>query len=218
MIADRVYRRLPDGSVLDFNHVFDAIDQALAPEKPDPMRSTKRFLYQYRDAIRNQKVVEERYEYVKDRLIHSDKMDLKDPTSRLDIVDGSAAEGAELRELLAEADKECAAARKRVAAAVCSLKDEKAQIVITAHYICEADLKWISAVYGYRSYWAKEVRDKALTELSVSRSTNRASGNTADLERLISKWNEDEARYKAAIAREPARAPLNDNLMLMGLT
>lgn len=57
-----LYEKLPGGSDLDFNRIFDAVDVV---QGSDPiMKSVKRFLYQYNDTARNRDLIRDRYDIV----------------------------------------------------------------------------------------------------------------------------------------------------------
>lgn len=217
--AERLYTKMPDGSALDFNRVYDAIDRAQGKRKTDPLRSAKRFLYQYRDALRSVKAVQDRYDRVVAPVLCCEQWVLRDPTSRLSTEESFAAEAPVVSDLLSQVKEECAVAKNCVAWAISLLENDVQKTVITAHYVCEADLKWISAVYARRTYWANGIRDDAL-KVIVGRLNDMIPDSkeaVADLDRLITKWKEVEAGYKAYLAQQPLHEPLDDNRMLMGL-
>ena len=66
-VAALLYEKFPDGSDLDFNRIFDAVD-AVQGSEPD-MKSAKRFLYEYCDGRRYRDIISDRYDFVFSRLL-----------------------------------------------------------------------------------------------------------------------------------------------------
>ena len=221
-LAACLYTRLPDGSSLNRNRVYDAIDKVTATEKQkdDPFRDKKRYLYQYKNALRDRDAVLERYERIISPVTYTDQNVMRDPTRRLSIAEAYRAETSAVQRILAQAEQNCSEAKVRVARVICGLEDETQRLILVAHYVCGADLKWISVVYGHNPYWAKEIRDNSLEivdcdagEIALKSDTQR----TRDLDRLIDKWTEEESKYNETLAQEAPRQMLDDRMMLMGL-
>ena len=209
-----IYERMPDGSVFDYDRVFDAIDRALA-KKEDSMKSTKRYLYQYCDALRDRDVVRERYERLSSPLSYDEKHFIKNPASRLAIAENHALERPSVYDLLDLAEQNCSIAKERVASAIAVLESDDQKIILTAHYLCGADLKWISAVYQHREYWASDLCKKALETIKEHPGDTKV--NVCEVDQLADKWERDERDFKDKLSEELPNPPLDDNRMLMGL-
>ena len=129
------------------------------------------------------------------------------------MIEDNASEISSVHDLLLQAEKECDEAKNNVAHAICALDKDEQKIVLAAHYVCGADLKWMSSVYGHWTNWGDEVRDRALKKMPIEEGV----GDCTELDRLIRQWQEDEAEFKAFLEQKPSHPPLDDRDMLMGL-
>lgn len=145
-----LYEKLPDGSDLDFNRIFDAVDAVQGSNHE--MKSAKRFLYQYSDALRNRDLIQDRYDIVFSPLHSNGKQFMKNPAGFVSMIESYDQERPIISVLLSKAESELAEAKRHVAWAMGLLEKENEKLVITAHYVCGADLKWISTVYHHRTY------------------------------------------------------------------
>lgn len=92
------------------------------------------------------------------------------------------------------------------------LKDERQRLVMTAHYICMADWKHISAVFGHQDRWAKDIHVKAMKVIDgLFRSDDwYAADHAADreIDILIREWKIAERRWMLTQkARRTPRVP-----------
>lgn len=218
-----LFERFPDGSELDYNRIYDAVDKVLAigKKKPDPLRDAKRYMFQYRDTQRNLEIIQDRYDLLSAPLSCDEQRFIRNPAGRLDVAAKNARERPAVCKLLYRAEKECNEAKTRVALAIRRLGNDVQKLVITAHFVCGADLKWISTVYGHKSYWAKDVCDKALAIINPHISEEIAGGSFTDaiteLEMQIRKWEKDDAEFREKLAAEVPHEPLDDRKMILGL-
>lgn len=214
-VAALLYKELPDGSALDFNRIFDAVDSVQGND-PD-MKSVKRFLYQFSDAARNRDIILERYNIVSSPIYCSGKQFMKNPSGFVSLIEAYEQERPVVSELLSKAEKELAEAKKHVAWAVGQLEKKNEKIVITAHYVCGADLKWISMVYRHRTYWAQEVCNRALKAINAHLGELAETTDCGELDRLIRKWEKDDREFRDNLPVEPFNQPPDDMGMLMGM-
>ena len=149
-VSALLYEKLPDGSDLDFNRIFDAVDAVQGNKQR--MKSVKRFLYQYSDAVRNRDIIRDRYDIVFSPLHINGKQFMKNPSGFVSLIESYDQERSIVSALLSKAEKDLAEAKRHVAWAVGLLEKKNEKSVITAHYVCGADLKWISMVYHHRTY------------------------------------------------------------------
>lgn len=214
-VAALLYEKLPGDSDLDFNRIFDAVDSV---QGSNPyMKSVKRFLYQYSDAQRNRDLIRDRYDIVFSPLHVNVKQFMKNPSGFISLIESYDQERSVIDELLHKAEKELAEAKRRTGWAVGLLEKEKEKLVITAHYICGADLKWISTVYHHETYWASVVCNKALEKIHAHMDELAETTDCGELDRLIRKWEKDEEGFRDNLPVEPFNQPVDDMLMLMGM-
>ena len=92
--------------------------------------------------------------------------------------------------------------RTAVGRLICMLKDEKQRLVMTAHYICMADWKHVSAVFGHQARWAKDIHVKAMKVVDgLFRNGDwYAADHAADqeIDILIREWKIAERRWLLA--------------------
>lgn len=213
-VAALLYEKFPDGSDLDFNRIFDAVD-AVQGSEPD-MKSAKRFLYQYCDARRNRDIIRERYDIVFSPLHSNGKQFMMNPSGFVSLIESYDQERPIVSELLSKAEKEFVEAKRHITWAVSLLEKKNEKLVITAHYVCDADLKWISTVYHHRTYWAKEVCDRALKVINAHMGESVETTDCSELDRLIAKWKKDDREFRDNLPVEPFNQPLDELAMLMG--
>ena len=106
--------------------------------------------------------------------------------------------------------------RNNIAWAVGLLEKKNAKLVITAHYVCDADLKWISLVYHHRTYWAQEVCDRALEVINTHLGEPAGITDCGELDCLIARWKKDDREFRDNLPIEPFNQPLDEMAMLMG--
>jgi len=164
--TEMIYARLPDGSALDYNLIFDVIDEVLGTKKI-AYKEAERFMYQYKDALRNYDAIIERYDYLSHTLDYTEAPYRRNAESAVFVEEARQAELPGVERKLNILKKECAWARNVVCRMICQLKDNKQKLVMTAHYICMADWKEISRVCGYRNRWAKDVHVKAMATVDA---------------------------------------------------
>lgn len=213
-VAALLYEKLPDGSALDFNRIFDAVDSVQGNKQK--MKSVKRFLYQYSDAQRNRDLIRDRYDIVFSPLHTNGKQFMKNPSGFVSVIESYDQERPFISELLSKAEKELAEANRNIAWVVGLLEKEKEKLVITAHFVCGADLKWISMVYYHRTYWAQEVCDRALKVINVHMGEPAGTIDCGELDCLIAKWKKDDREFRDNLPVEPFNQPLDEMAMLMG--
>ena len=210
-----LYEKLPGGSDLDFNRIFDAVDvvQGSDPE----MKSVKRFLYQYSDAARNRNLIRDRYDIVCSPLHSHRKQLMKNPEGFVSMIESYDQERPFIAELLSKAENELAEAKRNVSWAIGLLEKEKEKLVIIAHYVCGADLKWISSVYHHRTYWAQGVCNEALKIINAHMGEAVETTDCGELDRLIDKWEKGDEEFRENLPVEPFNQPPDDIIMLMGM-
>jgi len=164
--TDMIYKCLPDGSSLDYNLIFDVIDEVLGTERI-AYKEAERFMYQYKDALRNYNAIIERYDYLSHTLDYTEESYRRNAERAVLVKEARQAELPGVAGKLKISKKECAWARNAVCRMICQLKDNKQKLVMTAHYICMADWKDISRVCGYKDRWAKDVHVKAMAAIDV---------------------------------------------------
>lgn len=214
-VAALLYEKLPDGSELDFNRIFDAVDDVQGSD-PD-MKSVKRFLYQYSDAARNRNLIRDRYDMLFSPLHTNGKLFMNNPSGFVSLIESYDQERPFVSELLSKAEKELGEAKRQIAWAVGLLEKKNEKIVVTAHYVCGADLKWISMVYHHRTYWAQEVCDRALGKINAHMGEPAGAMDCDELDRLIGKWEKDDEEFRDNLPVEPFNQPPDDMVMLMGM-
>ena len=210
-----LYEKLPGGSDLDFNRIFDAVDDVQGSDLD--MKSVKRFLYQYSDAARNRNLIRDRNDIVCS-LLHSHRKQLmKNPEGFVSMIESYDQERPFIAELLSKAENELAEAKRNVSWAIGLLEKEKEKLVIIAHYVCGADLKWISSVYHHRTYWAQVVCNEALKIINAHMGEAVESTDCGELDRLIDKWEKGDEEFRENLPVEPFNQPPDDIIMLMGM-
>lgn len=210
-----LYEKLPDGSDLDFNRIFDAVD-LVQGNTPD-LKSVKRFLYQYSDAQRNRDLIRDRYEIVFSPLHTNGKQFMKNPSDFTSVIESYDQERPFISELLSKAEKELIEAKKHIAWAIGLLEKKNEKLMIVAHYVCGADLKWISTVYHHRTNWAQEVCNRALEKINAHMGEPVGTTDCGELDRLIVKWEKDDVEFRDNLPVEPFNQPPDDTVMLMGM-
>ena len=214
-VASQLYEKLPDGSDVDFNRIFHAVDAVQGTDQDK--RSAKRFLYQYSDALRNRNLIQDRYDIVFSPLHINEKQFMKNSSGFISLIESYDQERPIISKLLSKAEKELTEAKRHVAWAIGLLEKEKEKLVITAHYVCGADLKWVSTVYRHKTYWAQEVCSKALEKINAHMEEAAETMNSDELDRLIGKWEKDDEEFRNNLPVEPYNQPIDDILMLMGI-
>ena len=58
-----LYKPLPNGSALDYNRIYDVIDEVVGTKKI-AYKNAERFMFQYKDAMRNYAFIRDRYDYL----------------------------------------------------------------------------------------------------------------------------------------------------------
>ena len=155
-----IFKKMPDGSIPDYNIIYDAVDDLFSAKKIAD-RESERSLYQYADASRNHDMVEDRIECVS-VLPYDSKRFIKDPTARIEEYREREKEVPLLRKTYALSESELMESKSMVAGLICGIGDEVLRQIMVAHYICGADWKRISAVYGYKDRWAKDRHNDAI--------------------------------------------------------
>ena len=164
--TEMIYARLPDGSALDYNLIFDVIDEVLGTKKI-AYKEAERFMYQYKDALRNYDVIKEWYDRLSSPIDYTEASYRRNAERAVFVKEARQAELPGVERKLKISKKECAWARNAVGRMICRLNDNKQKLVMTAHYICMADWKEISRVCGYKNRWAKDVHAKAMAAIDT---------------------------------------------------
>ncbi len=215
-VASQLYGKFPDGSDLDFNRIFDAVDKVQGG-KPDSMKNVKRFLYQYSDALRNRDLIRDRFDILYSPLHYDAAQFMKNPSGFVSLIESYDLERSSVSELLSRAEEELDEAKRCVAWAVGLLGTEKEKLVITAHYVCSADLKWISTVYHHRTYWAQRICNQALKKIDAHIGEPNEATDCGELDTLIAKWEKADKEFRDSLPIEPFNQPPDDIAMLMGI-
>ena len=216
----RIYSRMPDGSVPDYNRINDAADEVLSTNKI-ANKESERFFYQYADALRNLDTVWYKSECIDMGLEADQKRYMKNPSMRLKDLMDREDELIEIKSILRVASEEHSDARAIVASVICRLQDTDEKRVMVAHYICGAEWKRISEVYGHQDRWAKEkhnVAIKKLGDISTSTDADRNQVQTgrdetqsmhgilemlSEIRRLETEWENDEYKWQVDEQNKP---------------
>ena len=190
-----LYGLMPDNTPIDYNRIFDAIDAAFGTSKVR-FAYAERFMCQYRDAMRNFELIDNRYQFITAPRQCDESRFRRDPTTRLDEEEDNRVEASRLNPILHEAEMDCARALKDVGGMICRLQDERQRMVMTAHYLCFVDWKIISRVYGRQDRWAKDVHVKAMAVIDRLLADDEPVGDPADIEDMIRRWKTDEFEWK----------------------
>ena len=177
-----IYKKMPDGSVPDYNRIYDATDEELSAKKI-ANKNLERFMYQYADAMRSHVMIIDRIECVEMGLPYDQKRYIKDPTGRIEDCLEREKEIPKLEYIWGTSAEELSDARIAVADMICGLKDKDQKQVMVSHYICGADWRLISGVYGKGDRWAKEIHNKAMEE--IGQRIRTASGNAPNRKNQI---------------------------------
>ncbi len=216
-----IFKRMPDGSVPDYNHILDVIDAALA-EKKIVSKETERFLYQYKDAAENQYLVRSRYDFIASRLYCDEQRFVRNPTNRIIASEHNEPEISSIEPILELTEKELSDIRRILYNLIHQLKNENQKLVMTAHYVCFAEWNYISRVYGYQDRWAKDVHVRAIKKIEpmIHQEWNLRDDPEAilDISELIFRWQTDEFEYRMAEKYKKITIPvLDDRKLLLNL-
>ena len=119
--------------------------------------------------------------------------------------------------LLSKAEEGLDEAKRYVAWAVGLLDKEKEKLVITAHYVCGADLKWISMVYHHQTYWAQRICNQAFKQIDAHIGESNEATDCGELDTLIAKWEKADKEFRDNLPIELFNQPPDDIAMLMGI-
>ena len=197
----KMYKPLPDSSALDYNRIYDVIDEVVGTKKI-AYKDAERFMYQYKDAMRNYGFIRERYDYLSAPDEYMETTVLQNPERALLVKEARGGELPGVKWLLDISTRECLQMRTTVGRLICMLKDEKQRLIMTAHYICMADWKHISAVFGHQDRWAKDIHVNAMKTIDgLFRhgdwyAPDRAADQEIDI--LIREWRIAERRWYEA--------------------
>lgn len=162
-----LYGKLPDGSSLNYNRICDVIDEVFGNKKVK-YKAAERFMYQYKDALKNWNVIMDRYCYVSS-VVHPDSDEeghfMDDPVKLYLEREEIADELPDLENLLKISELECDRAKTNVCRMISMLKKDTWKLVMTARYICMVDWPRISRVYGHDDKWAKTLHWTALAKI-----------------------------------------------------
>ena len=213
----RIYSRMPDGSVPDYNRINDAADEVLGTNKI-ANKETERFFYQYADALRNLDAGHDRAECIGMGLEADQKRYMKNPSVRLKDLMDREDERSGLKKIWRVAAEDLSVVRVAVARVICHLGDEDEKRIMVAHYICGAEWKRISEVYGHQDRWAKEkhnVAIKKLGDISASMDADRNPDHLgqdemqsmheglSEIRRLETEWEDDEYKWQTNEENKP---------------
>jgi len=199
--SQMLYKPLQNGSSLDYNRIYDVIDEVVGTKKI-AYKDAERFMYQYKDAMRNYAFIRDRYDYLSAPDEYMETVVLRNPERALMVKEAHGGELPGVKWLLDISARECLRMRTAVGRLICMLKDEKQRLVMTAHYICMADWKHISAVFGHQDRWAKDIHVKAMKVVDgLFRNGDwYAADHAADqeIDILIREWKIAERRWLLA--------------------
>lgn len=215
-----IYMKMPDGSVTDYNRIFDVTDRVLGTKK-NKYKDTERALYQYRDAMRNLDAVRNRYTDIVAPLHVDEAPYLRNPALRVLASEENRIERSALTKILQTAERESEEAKRNVAGMIHLLSDDRQKLIMVAHYICFAEWKHISAVMGFQNRWAKDVHVRAMKTLKERLCEGELTEQSAQMElsigSLIRQWKKEESEWDMR-NREKQRNEKQDDLrLLLGL-
>lgn len=225
-VTSEIYQRFPDGTPVDYNAVFDVID-TVQNSGEIRHKGLKRFMKQFRDANRTNAIIWNRYDEVTCYRSPSETQFIRNPTLRIMAEEANSAEREQMDPLLEASEHESSDAWLAVAGMIGQLKMENQKLVMAAYYLCGADRKKISRVYGHQDRWAVELCRGALDTLSrLEQGVPWTDDAEAEISKLIQKWKTDETAYEAKRTAEKNREtaewrnpkdPIDDLKMVMGV-
>lgn len=216
-----IFKRMPDGGVPDYNHIFDVIDAALA-EKKIVSKETDRFLYRYKDAEKNHDLVQSRYDFIAARLYCDEQRFIRNPANCIMVSEHNEPEISSIEPILELTVKELADIRRILYYLIHLLGNEDQKLVMTAHYVCFAEWNYISRVYGHQDRWAKDVHVRAIKKIEpmIHQEWNLPDDPEVilDISELIFRWKTDEFEYRMAEKHKKMPIPvLDDRKLLLNL-
>ena len=213
-----IYDKMPDGNAAEYNRIFDVTDEVFGTNKIR-YDYAERYMFQYKDAMRNFEMVQNRYDYVITPLAYDAPPFRKDPTARYPQQLRKLAEFPNTEKLLRVAEADCMRARRIVGDLIYSLPNEKMRMVMTAHYLCFADWKTISCVYGHQDRWAKDVHTNAMgliDQLLCEPEPAEADlVGDFEIEDMMFQWKTDEFEWKVWEKDKHDRMRKKEELRLM---
>lgn len=215
-----IYLKMPDGSVTDYNRIFDATDWVLGTKK-NKYKDTERTLYQYRDAMRNLDAVRNRYTDIVAPLCFDEAPYLRNPALGALYSEENRLERSALTKILQTAERESEEARRNVARMIHLLSNDKQKLIMVAHYICFADWKHISAVMGFQNRWAKDVHVRAMKTIEKRLREGGLTELSAQMEfsirALIHQWKKEESEWEMREREKDKTGKKDDLRLLLGL-